>query len=221
MSDLRLTRIWDLPTRLFHWCLVLLVAAAWGTAELGDNLMDYHKLAGYGILALVMFRLVWGICGSETSRFVGFMRGPKSALAYLQAVKSGQASPYPGHNPLGGWMVAALLALLFLQAGTGLFANDDIMTEGPLKHWVSDEASSLLTGIHETNFYVLLGLVAVHVSAILFYRFFKGEDLVRPMLTGNKPLPLGTPEPKMAPIWLAALIMAGSSATVWGIVAYL
>jgi cytochrome b len=221
MSDLRLTRIWDLPTRLFHWCLVLLVAAAWGTAELGDNLMDYHKLAGYGILALVMFRLAWGICGSETSRFVGFVRGPKSALAYLQAVKSGQASSYPGHNPLGGWMVAALLALLFLQAGTGLFANDDIMTEGPLKHWVSDEASSLLTGIHETNFYVLLGLVAVHVSAILFYRFFKGEDLVRPMLTGNKPLPLGTPEPKMAPIWLAALIMAGSSATVWGIVAYL
>ena len=221
MSDLRLTRIWDLPTRLFHWSLVLLVGAAWGTAELGDNLMDYHKLAGYGILALVMFRLTWGICGSETSRFASFVRGPKSALAYLRAVKSGLASPYPGHNPLGGWMVVALLAILFLQAGTGLFANDDIMTEGPLKHWVSDETSSLLTGIHETNFYVLLGLVAIHVSAILFYRFFKGEDLVRPMLTGNKSLLPCAPEPKIAPIWLAVLIMAGSSATVWGIVTYL
>jgi len=117
--------------------------------------------------------------------------------------------------------VVILLASILLQAGTGLFANDDIMTEGPLKHLVSDDASSLLTGIHETNFYVLLGLVAVHVGAILFYRFFKGEDLVRPMLTGNKPLPAGTPKPNIAPTWLAALIMAGSSAAVWGIVNYL
>jgi cytochrome b len=214
-------RIWDLPTRLFHWSLVLLVAAAWATAELADDLMDYHMLAGYGILALVLFRFAWGFVGSAHSRFADFVRGPGAAMAYLRQMKSGSPLHHHGHNPLGGWMVVILLISLLLQAGTGLFANDDIMTEGPLKHWVSDDTSSLLTSIHHANFNILLGLVALHISAILFYRFFKGENLVRPMVTGYKPLPTGTPTPKAAPAWLAALILAGASALVWGMVNYL
>lgn len=205
-SNASRTVVWDIPTRLFHWSLALLFFSAWVTAEIGDNLMDAHKLIGYAILALVLFRWLWGFAGSSTSRFSDFIHGPLAAMAHLKEVKSGKPAPHAGHNPLGGWMVLALLLLLLVQAGTGLFANDDIMTEGPLKHLVSDELSSRLTGIHHLVFDGLLVLVGLHVAAILAYRFRLKENLVLPMLTGRKELPPGMPTPRIASTWLALIL---------------
>lgn len=217
-TNLAPTVVWDIPTRLFHWSLALLFFSAWVTAEIGDNLMDAHKLIGYAILALALFRWAWGFVGSSTSRFSDFVRGPKAAIAHIQEVKSGKPVPHTGHNPLGGWMVLALLLLLLVQAGTGLFANDDIMTEGPLKHLVSDDASSLLTGIHHLVFDGLLVLVGLHVAAILAYRFRLKENLVLPMLTGHKKLPSGSPKPRIASPWLALVLFLIATGTVAALV---
>lgn len=207
--------VWDLPTRLFHWTLLLLVVTAWATAE--NDLMDYHKLTGYGILTLLLFRLVWGFVGSTHSRFADFIHRPRTALNYAKDMKAGKPSPYVGHNPLGGWMVAGLLLILLTQAGSGLFASDDVMTEGPLHHWVSESISGVLTELHKINFVFLLVLVAAHAGAILAYRFLKGENLVLPMLTGYKTTSVTSSVPKTSAVWLAALVLVAASTLVWKI----
>lgn len=207
--------VWDLPTRLFHWTLLMLVVAAWGTAE--NDWMDYHKLAGFGILALLLFRIVWGFVGSTHSRFADFIHRPATTLSYAKDMKAGKPSEYVGHNPLGGWMIAGLLLILLAQAGSGLFASDDIMTDGPLRHWVADGTASLLTKIHEINFYFLASLVALHIGAILAYRFLKGENLVLAMLTGRKAMHKASCAPKTSPLWLAALALSATTAMVWWI----
>lgn len=208
--------VWDLPTRVFHWALPVLIVTAWGTAE--NDWMDYHKLAGYGILTLLLFRIVWGFVGSTHSRFSDFIRRPGTTLGYAKAMKAGKPSQYVGHNPLGGWMVAGLLLVLLAQAGSGLFASDDIMTNGPLHHLVADGTASLLTTIHEINFYFLAGLVVVHIGAILAYRLLKGENLVSPMLTGRKAMNgVASSTAQTSPLWLAALILSVASTTVWWI----
>lgn len=211
--------VWDLPTRLFHWTLVMLVAAAWFTAEGSDDLMDYHAFVGYGILTLLLFRLAWGFMGSTHSRFSDFLRLPPAVLAYLREMRAGRPSSYLGHNPLGGWMIACLLLVLSIQGATGLFASDDIMHEGPLNHWISSETGSLLTKVHEMNFYLLAGLVALHVSAILAYRIIKGENLVLPMLTGYKTLQNPVDGSRIVSSRLAILALAASAVLVWAITA--
>lgn len=178
--------VWDLPTRLFHWLLLLCVVISFVTGKIGGNAMRYHMLNGYFILSLLIFRLIWGFAGSRTSRFAAFVKGPLSVLAYIAAVFKEDAPLSLGHNPLGGWSVAAMLADLFVQVGTGLFASDDILTEGPLYGWVSRETANFLTGIHLANRYVLVTLIAVHILAVLFYLFVKRENLIRPMITGFK-----------------------------------
>ncbi len=180
------TYVWDLPTRLFHWSLVLLVAFQWASAEIGGFLMDYHLLGGYAILGLVLFRVVWGLIGSHHARFANFLRGIEPTLAYARALRANAAPHYLGHNPLGGWMVLALLGVLGLQVLTGLFASDDAMTKGPLTHLVSEQISHILTEIHEGSFGVLLALIVLHVVSILAHRVFKGENLARAMVTGYK-----------------------------------
>lgn len=213
-------RVWDLPIRLFHWVLVGLVATSWVTAQIGGNAMQIHQWSGMSILTLVLFRVAWGFVGSTRARFSDFVRGPRAAFAYLRSLLRGAAAFYPGHNPLGGWMVLVLLASLLLQAGTGLFANDDIMIEGPLARHISKETSDWLTGIHHLNFAVLLVLIAVHVAAALFYLLVKRDNLVLPLITGRKPMTEGRrfDPPRGGPLWLAALLLALCAGAVWALV---
>ena len=174
-------RVWDLPTRVFHWTLAALVVGSFATVKIGGNLMVWHERLGYAALALVLFRVVWGFVGGRYARFASFVRGPGRVLGYLR----GAVAPSPGHNPLGALSVLGLLAAVGFQAASGLFTNDDIAFEGPLARHVSGATSSLLTTLHRYNEKVILALVALHVAAILYYRFAKRKDLVRPMLDGD------------------------------------
>lgn len=178
--------VWDWPTRLFHWSLVALVGFQWLSGELEDEFLEFHLLGGYAILALVAFRLLWGFIGGQYARFGNFVRAVGPTLDYARALRANAAPRYLGHNPLGGWMILALLATLALQGVTGLFSSDDVMTSGPLRYLVSDQLAEVLTELHEACFNVLMALVVAHVASILAHRLFKGEDLVRPMLTGYK-----------------------------------
>ena len=212
----RAVTVWDLPTRLFHWTLVILMIAQWLTAENSET-MDYHVWGGYAVLALVLFRLIWGFVGSDTARFGDFLRGPGAALEYAKALRHGAAPHYLGHNPMGGWSIVAMLALLLVQAGTGLFANDDILIEGPLYAWVSKGTSDWLTSIHKFSFNLLLLVIAVHISAVLFYLLVKRENLIHPMLSGRKRLPptLISPAPRIVSPWLGLAVFAAAVAAVW------
>jgi cytochrome b len=212
--------VWDLPVRLFHWTLVVLLAISFTTAQIGGNALQYHEWSGFTVLALVLFRVLWGFLGSTHARFADFVRGPRAALAYGRSLLHGPSAFYAGHNPLGGWMVVLLLAGLLLQAATGLFANDDVMIEGPLARHVSKDTSDLLTHVHKINFNVLATLLAVHVAAALYYLWVKRENLIRPMITGYKLVPHAQPaqDRRGGPLWLAAVLLALCAAVVWGIV---
>lgn len=178
--------VWDLPTRLFHWLLVLLVVVSFVTVQIGGNDMQYHELTGFTILVLLLFRIVWGVVGGKASRFVSFVRGPAAVMAYARGLFRGETEPHLGHNPLGGWSILAMLAALLVQAGTGLFANDDIITEGPLYSWVSKATSYGLTQFHRFNASLITALVLLHLSAVFYYLFFKHENLIKPMISGKK-----------------------------------
>ncbi|MDT9600619.1 cytochrome b/b6 domain-containing protein [Sphingosinicella rhizophila] len=172
--------IWDWPVRICHWLFVLLIPLAWWTAE--EHMFDWHLRVGMLMLLLLVFRLIWGLIGSSTARFADFLKGPGSVLRYVR----GGWPRRIGHNPLGGWSVAALLGVMMIQVGLGLFATDDDgLSYGPLNHFVSYETAEQITELHEANFNILLALIAVHIGAILFYALVKREGLVRPMLTGR------------------------------------
>jgi len=172
-------RVWDLPTRFFHWMLLALVVAAFVSGEVGGNAMVWHGRAGLGILGLIVFRLVWGFVGSTYARFTHFVRGPGAIRAYLRGQWQGL-----GHNPLGALSVLGLLALVAFQAGTGLFANDDIAFRGPLQALVSDAISDQLTGWHHLGKNLLIALVALHVGAVVFYVRVKKHNLLKSMIHG-------------------------------------
>ncbi len=207
--------VWDLPTRLFHWLLVVLVAVSFTTAKIGGNAMQYHEWSGFAILNLLVFRIIWGFVGSRASRFSDFVKGPAAVWRYATALVKGSSARFIGHNPLGGWSVLALLLALLIQAATGLFANDDIVTEGPLYRWVSKPVSDWLTDIHQLNRYLILVLAAVHVLAVLFYLVAKHENLIKPMITGFKQWRGRDRLPPNAPLWLAAVIAAVSGCLVY------
>ncbi len=209
-------RVWDVPTRLFHWLVVLLIVASYVTVQL--NWMDLHLLSGYAMLTLLLFRIVWGFVGSDTSRFGRFLKSPVAGLRHL--AKFGQKGPDDevGHNEAGGWMVLAMLLVLCVQVGTGLFSNDDGATYGPLTNLVSKETSDRLSGYHGLNFYVLLTLIVLHVLAIIAYAVVKRHDLVRPMITGKKKLPAATRAPRMASPLLALAVLVVAVLAVWGLV---
>jgi len=214
-------RVWDPATRLFHWLLVSLVVVNIYTGLTGGlNEMKYHVLSGQAILALVLFRLAWGFVGSRRSRFSDFVRGPKAVLAYARGLMSGATAASIGHNPLGGWSVMAMLASLLVQAVTGLYANDDIFTEGPLARTVTKATSDTLTVIHDINSKVLFVLIAVHLMAVFGYLIVKHENLIKPMVTGRKHVPPGLPSddaPHRGPI-LAAVVAAAVAVFVWALV---
>jgi cytochrome b len=206
-------RIWDLPTRIFHWLLVLLILALWWTAR--NDWMALHATLGVSMAGLVLFRLIWGLIGSSTARFSNFLKGPRGILSYL----NGGAAHALGHNPLGGWSVAAMLTLLTAQVGLGLFASDeDGEIIGPLSLWIDEESVEWVTETHEWLFYGLLALIALHVAAILFYALAKRRNLVTPMLTGSGSAPAGTAPMRGAPAWrfvLALLVSIGVSLWLW------
>lgn len=178
--------VWDLFVRLFHWSIVALVALQWLSAELEDEGMDYHLIGGYAVLGLVGLRILWGFVGSRYARFSDFVRGVQPTLAYARALAADSAPRTLGHNPLGGWMVLALLGLLAFMGLTGLFASDDVMTQGPLSYLLSDDIGHAIKEIHEAGFNILLALVGLHVAAIFAYRKLKGENLAKAMVTGYK-----------------------------------
>ncbi len=176
-----LIRVWDAPTRLFHWSIVALVFLSWLSADQGY--MTVHLWSGLTLLALLLFRLGWGLMGSTTARFSDFLHPPRKVIAYL---KSGGGLLHAGHNPAGGLMVMALLAVLLAQVLTGLFGNDGLKFAGPLALLVSDDVSDQLTRIHGIIFNIILVLVWLHVVAVGFYHFVKGDNLVAPMVSGKK-----------------------------------
>ncbi len=215
----RAVMIWDLPTRLFHWLLAALVVASFASGKIAGNAMVYHEWCGGAILALLLFRAVWGFIGSTPSRFRTFLSGPSTVFRYALTLLRRDADQHLSHNPLGGWSVMAMLLVLLIQAGTGLFANDDIATEGPLYKWVSKAASDRLTSVHRLNQDVIIFLAAVHVAAVLFHLIYKKENLITAMITGKKSWK-GSPKAEMtpAPVWRAALAAAVAAGAVYSLV---
>jgi cytochrome b len=207
-------KVWDLPVRLFHWSIVVLIAAAWTTQEF--NLMDWHVWCGYAILTLLLFRVIWGFVGSDTARFTRFLRSPVAALRHLSRLRRREADREIGHNAAGGWMVLVMLALLGFQAGTGLFANDDGNTEGPLMHLVGKDESDWLSKIHALNFNLILAVIVLHVLAIVAYAVLKRQNLVRPMLTGMKLMPGEVAAPRLvSPVWALVSLAVSVGIVVW------
>lgn len=166
--------VWEMPVRLFHWTLVATVLFSWISAEIGGNWMRWHLWSGYVALTLVLFRIVWGFVGGAYARFSDFFYGPRAMLAYAKMFWRPHGDHYIGHTPLGGIGIFLMLMLLLVQAGTGLFANDDVSTEGPWAHRVGKDMSDAITAIHDYSFDVLIGMVAVHVAVVFYYLLYKG-----------------------------------------------
>ncbi len=180
--------VWDLPTRLFHWSLVVLVGLAYITAEAEDTLFRLHELSGYSILVLLLFRLLWGFAGNRHARFRDFVRGWTRVRTYTRTLLTGHPENHAGHNPLGGWMILALLGTLATITGSGFFAPGDGMGEE----------------LHEGLSGLLLALIGVHLAGVLLHSLLTGENLVRAMWTGRKQVSFALPEVSSAPLYLRA-----------------
>ncbi|MBX3608268.1 MAG: cytochrome b/b6 domain-containing protein [Hydrogenophaga sp.] len=212
-------RIWDLPTRLFHWSLAICVVALVVTGSVGGAWMEWHLRLGYTAFTLLLFRLVWGFVGGHWSRFGAFLYSPSSLVAHLRG-----RSPLvhtAGHSPLGALSVFALLLLLAVQVGTGLVSDDEIATFGPLVRLVSGDTVAAATGYHkEVGKLIVLVLVGLHVLAIIFYKLVKREALTKAMLTGDKQLPQGLTSARdtVATRLTALVVLAGCAGVVWWVV---
>jgi cytochrome b len=182
-------KVWDVPVRLVHWAIVVLLVIQLVTGYIGGELMPWHAYSGYAMLVLVIFRILWGFAGSTHARFTSFLAGPAATLRFARRLFSREAVPQVGHNPLGGWMVIALVVSLGLQATTGLFANDGASAFGPLAALVSLEVSNNLTHFHRFNLKVLLVLSGVHIGAVFFHWLVKKENLFGAMFNGMKRVP--------------------------------
>ncbi|WP_295686116.1 cytochrome b/b6 domain-containing protein [uncultured Nevskia sp.] len=180
-------RVWDLPVRVFHWTLVAGVLASYVTSRLGPEYFSLHLASGYLVTVLVAFRMLWGLFGTRHARFASFVQGPRAISRYATGLLRGKPARHAGHNPLGALMVLALLAMLFVQASTGLFSNDEIFNVGPLYAWVSEDFSLQLTAVHKLLFNWIAAAILIHVLAILVHRLLARENLVRAMWTGRKP----------------------------------
>ncbi len=210
-------RIWDLPTRLFHWLLAICVVGAVVSAKVGGNAMEWHFRLGYCVLALLAFRLLWGFAGGHWSRFARFVYSPATLWRYLRGRPTPGVLADVGHSPLGALSVWALFAVLAVQAGTGLVADDEIINTGPLVRFVSGAASSLATGWHKSyGQWLVLGLVGLHVAAVGYYAVVRRKTLIRPMISGDKHV-LGDVPPSADTVRtrvLAMVLMAACAAAV-------
>jgi cytochrome b len=205
--------VWDLPTRLFHWTLVALIAFSWWSAE--NHQLTFHLWAGIAVLTLIVFRFLWGLFGSSTARFANFVRGPAAIGDYLRGSWRGI-----GHNPLGALSVIALLGMVGVEAVMGLFASDeDGLLLGPLSGFVSDHTSRDIAELHEDFFNIMLVVIGLHVAAILFYWIAKKQNLLGPMLTGKARLDPGTQPMRPGKWWVALLCLIAAIAVCRWIIA--
>jgi cytochrome b len=213
--------VWDLPLRLFHWALAAAVTGSFVTHYMGTEAFAWHARFGYATVVLVTFRIVWGFVGPAHARFGDFVRGPRAAFAHARSLF---ARPRPGeppahvagHNPLGGWMVLLLLAMLLVQSVAGLFANDEIYNTGPLYGYVDGDRSNAITSVHSWLSDVILYAVGLHVAAALWYLLVKRENLIRAMVTGYKRgLPRGAGIPGQRVPLALAIVVAASVALWW------
>jgi cytochrome b len=184
--------VWDLPTRLFHWVLAIAFVTSWASHELAA--IEVHRWSGYTTLILVCFRISWGVFGSTHSRFTNFVTGPKAVLTYF---RSG-AKPHVGHNPAGGWSILAMLLLILAQTLTGLFNSDELLFDGPFFHALDSDWADRIGGLHETIFEVLSVLIGLHVLVVLYYKYRRKIDLIKPMITGGEDM-----KAQQVPIWWA------------------
>lgn len=213
MSGIRLSiRVWDLPIRLFHWAIVVLIAVAY-VSQL-EFWMRLHYLAGYAVLTLLLFRLAWGFFGSDTARFRLFLKGPAEVVGHLTRIRRREPDNEIGHNAAGGWMVLLLLALLAVETVSGLFTRDDDVAEGPLAHDLPGHGTDFSSTVHDVCWDLILAAVALHLLAILAYWVVRRHNLLRPMITGKKRLPAATRPPRMATTALALAILAAAAALV-------
>lgn len=209
--------VWDLPLRVFHWSLVVTVVSCVVSAEMGGNAMEWHAIFGFVAIGLLLFRFMWAFLGGTYARFSSYLDSHQHLLAWLR----GTAATRPGYTPLGTVALLLMFSVLWAQGVSGLFANDDIMLEGPLYHLVMQRTADWFTGWHKRGLYLVGGLVMLHVSAIFFYRFIKKVDYIRPMITGYKELPDDTPAElagKAGSLPLAAALASISAASVWYLV---
>lgn len=209
-------RVWDIPTRLFHWSAVALFCVSWFSATQGQ--MRVHLISGLTFLVVLLFRIAWGLVGSTTARFSDFLHPPRHVIGYLKGLAGGENMFHAGHNPAGGWMVLVLISVLLAQVATGLFANDGVRFHSPLALLVSEDASTRLTGIHGVIFNLILLLVWCHVVAVGFYLLVKADNLVWPMVTGRKPRNRLPPELNLVftRLYIALLLLAVSAGVaVW------
>ncbi len=204
-------RVWDLPVRCTHWLLVIVLCGSWITGGLSGSAFKWHEFFGCTVLVLVSFRLLWGFFGTRHARFAGFLRGPRELVRYARTVASRATyRPSVGHNPIGGWVVLAMLLLLLAQGLTGLFANDGVIDTGPLFGWITTSFSDSLTKMHHLVFHLLQAIAALHIIAAALYLYLRHDNLVLPMLTGRKPSDV-VPEAQQiggSRLWLALIIVA-------------
>lgn len=214
-------RVWDAPTRFFHWALLVCVLGLFVTSQIGGAAMAWHFRLGYSVLTLLLFRLVWGVWGGYWSRFTSFVRGPRTIWHYLRGRADTNADV--GHNPLGALSVLAMLGFLLLQVSSGLLSDDEISAAGPLTRHASSAWVSAATFYHKNiGKYALLALVTLHLCAIIFYMVRRHDNLVQPMITGDKQLDFAAPAcadgPRQRLVALAILAVCGilvAAAVAW------
>jgi len=207
--------VWDFPLRAFHWLLASCLVGSWITAEAGYDYTELHFLLGYSSLALILFRLIWGVCGTTYSRFGQFLRGPRTTIESIRSTWTRTPSTHTGHGPAGGIASVALILVVAIQAGTGLFISDDIFWAGPYNGAVSSDLAGTLAQVHHINFNVLQALVFLHLCAIAWYTWGKRQNISKSMLTGRKAIAsaqTGIAHSKL----VTALIVAGFAAgAIW------
>lgn len=212
-GDARALRVWDAPVRAMHWLLVIAIAACWWTGM--KNQLDYHLYSGYAVLWIVLLRLYWGVAGSSTARFAGFVRGPRAIAAYARTLPRRDAPHGHGHNPIGAVSVLLMLGLVLAVVGIGLFAVDvDGLYSGPLSSYVSFRTGRHLSHLHYTIFNWLLAVIVLHVLAVVFYYAYKGHNLLFPMITGNRAGEAGR-QFEAAPVWRLAVGAILATVLVW------
>lgn len=213
----RAVRVWDLPVRLVHWLLALAILGCWLTETLGVAWMQWHMRLGYLALGLVVFRILWGLAGPRYARFSDFLHGPRAVWDYARSWLAGTPAAHAGHNPLAGWAVMLMLGCVLLQAVTGLFHSDDILTAGPMRAAVSSDLADRLGGLHAANADLLWIFIGLHFAALIAHRFVAGERLVSAMWSGRKAgrFPPGQTDIASSRLWLAAGLAAGVSLAIW------
>ncbi|HEX7885276.1 MAG TPA: cytochrome b/b6 domain-containing protein [Phenylobacterium sp.] len=207
-------RLWDGPVRIVHWLLVVLICFSWWAS--GDH-MNWHRWSGYAVIGLVLFRIYWGFAGAGAAKFSSFVKGPKAIAAYAAKVGNREPSTTPGHNPLGAISVLAILALLLVQAGSGLFAVDvDAFEGGPFSDRVSFDLGRQIAEWHELSFRALQALVGLHIAAVLFYGLWKRTNLVGAMITGKRTF-ASDPGHTGAPVWRLAAGVVLAAGLAWAL----